>query len=109
MFRSSGSKLCCSSVRLHGTGRYRMITGRSLQELLDVVRLWWLLGWQVNGQYALKDDGRREPLRCCSAYFSERESQGRGAAHLHVMIWHPAPGEYVMLRRRALPTAIPQE
>jgi len=81
-----------------------MVSGRAFQEILTIVRDWWLCGLMVNGQYALTDDRARHLLRYRGAYSSKCEAQQRGAVHLHALFWRERPAPYVLLTRvSALP------
>ena len=80
------------SVIRRNTGRGTMVTGSDFQHVLEIVRRWWLCGWHVRGQYELGDGNRHDPLHFCAAHTSRHESQRRGTAHLHFLIWHwPLP------------------
>ena len=77
-----------------------MVSGRELQHILTIVHQWWLSSFQVNGQYALTDDGSRRELLpyCGGAYASKPERQERGLAHRHVLLWLvPTSGRYIEL------------
>ncbi len=76
-----------------------MPSARFFQQVLDILKPWWLSGYQVNGQYALTDDcARRDLLRYCSAYASK--PQERGTVHRHVLLWLvPTSARYVELPR----------
>ena len=78
-----------------------MPSARFFQQLLDILKQWWLSGFLINGQYALTDDrARRDLLRYCSAYASKPEPQERGTMHRHVLLWPvPTTGLYVELPR----------
>ncbi len=69
-----------------------MVSGRAFQQILDIIRGWWLCGLRVNGQCALTDDA------------SKCEAQQRGTVHLHALFWQSWPVPYVWLTRvSALP------
>jgi len=76
-----------------------MVSGRAFQQILTIVRDWWLCGLRVNGQYALTDDSTRRLLRYCGAYASKCEEQQRGAVHLHALFWQSWPAPYMLLTR----------
>ena len=61
-----------------------MYSARAFQLVADLVRQWWLLGFQVDGQYALTDSAQADRLQC---YTRKVESQTRGCLHLHVLVW----------------------
>eukprot|EP00973_Karenia_brevis_P032080 4425548-Karenia_brevis.AAC.1 len=67
-----------------------MVSARAFQCILEIVRIWWMSGFLVNGQYALTDVGDRIGflrqyvlgyLRFCP--LGVLESQRRGALHIH--------------------------
>ena len=73
-----------------------MPSARFFQQIMDVLKQWWLAGFQINDQYALTDDCARDLLRYCSAYASKTERQERGSVHIHVMLWRaPTSASYV--------------
>jgi hypothetical protein len=68
--------------------RVAMYSARSFQQVYDIVRQWWVLGWQVNGRHALTDaDPQADLLRYCATYCAKLEWQTRGNLHLHVLAW----------------------
>lgn len=65
-----------------------MYSARAFHMVTVLVRLWWLQGFQINGQYALNDSARTDLLRYCTDYFAAKfERQTRGCLHLHVLAW----------------------
>ena len=76
-----------------------MVSGLAFQVVLDVVKSWWLAGFQINGQYALTDDCVRDVLPYCGgAYAFKTERQERGSVHCHVLLWLvPTSGRYIEL------------
>ena len=88
----SSSRSDRHSVTRRNTGRGTMVTGSAFQHVIQIVRQWWLCGWHVRGQYALTDGNRHDLRHFCAAYVSRHESQRRGPAHLHLLIWQwPSP------------------
>ena len=77
-----------------------MPSARFFQQIMDVLKPWWLAGFQINGQYALTNDSTSDMLWYCGAYVSKTERQERGSVHRHVLLWLvPTSGRYIELPR----------
>lgn len=68
-----------------------MVSACAFQQILTIVKQWWLTGLQVNGQYALIDNPRWQLLQYYHMYSSKVEVQRRGAPHLHMFVYIPRP------------------
>ena len=77
-----------------------MPSARFFQQIMDVLKKWWLAGFQINGQYALTDDCVRDVLPYCGgAYAFKTGRQERGSVHRHVLWLMPTSGRYTELPR----------
>ena len=73
-------------VASHLKPEVAMFSAHAFQQILAIVKEWWLSGLKVNGRYAFLDCPQCQLIRYRAAYTTIHENQQRGALHLHYLV-----------------------